>query len=176
MKTLLIVEDDYYIRDIYQRTFVKGGYAVDVAADGAEAVLKGDEKIYDLILLDIMLPKVTGIDVLKHLRMEGKPNAKTPIYLITNLGQEDIIKQAFSFGADGYLIKSQLRPNEILREVETFFQQSGQKSHAAPGGVAASAAAPGSPAPVTPPPAQPSASEPPTNPPPSSVPGDPSST
>lgn len=132
MKTLLIVEDDYYIRDIYQRTFVKGGYAVDVAADGEEAIAKGDGKTYDLVLLDIMLPKVTGIDVLKQLRMEGKPNAKTPIYLITNLGQEDIIKQAFALGADGYLIKSQLRPNEILREVETFFQQESAKQPTAP--------------------------------------------
>lgn len=131
MKTLLIVEDDYYIRDIYQRTFVKGGYAVDLAADGQEAVTKGGEKTYDLILLDIMLPKVTGIDVLKQLRTEGKPNAKTPIYLITNLGQEDIIKQAFALGADGYLIKSQLRPNEILREVETFFQQTSARQSAA---------------------------------------------
>lgn len=131
MKTLLIVEDDYYIRDIYQRTFVKGGYAVDVAADGAEAVVKGNSKMYDLVLLDIMLPKVTGIDVLKQLRIEGKPNAKTPIYLITNLGQEDIIKQAFVLGADGYLIKSQLRPDEILREVETFFQQKKQQKNPA---------------------------------------------
>lgn len=123
MKSILIIEDDYYIRDIYQRTFTKGGYTVDIAADGQQGLDKSQKTKFDLILLDIMLPHVTGIDVLRSIRTSGAINHETPVYLITNLGQEDIIKEAFTIGADGYLIKSQLRPQEILHEIDVFFEQ-----------------------------------------------------
>ena len=124
MKTILLVEDDFHIQEIYRTTFIKtGNYTVETASDGQEALVKLGSHIYDLILLDIMLPKVTGIDVLRAMRAPTSPTKDTPIILITNLGQEDIIKEAFKIGADGYLIKAQFTPLDIVREVDAFFQQ-----------------------------------------------------
>lgn len=124
MKTILLVEDDFHIQEIYRTTFIKtGNYTVETASDGQEALVKLGSHIYDLILLDIMLPKVTGIDVLRAMRAPTSPTKDTPIILITNLGQEDIIKEAFKIGADGYLIKAQFTPLDVVKEVDAFFQQ-----------------------------------------------------
>jgi len=124
MKTLLLVEDEFHIQDIYRLAFVKTGrYTVETASDGQEALVKLRAHVYDLILLDIMLPKVTGIDVLRAMRAPTSPTRNTPIILITNLGQEDIIKEAFKIGADGYLIKAQFTPQDVVTEVDAFFEQ-----------------------------------------------------
>src|SRR3989344_42398 len=124
MKTILIVEDDFHIQDIYRMAFLKtGNYSVETASDGQEALVKLRAHVYDLILLDIMLPKVTGIDVLRAMRSPSSPTRDTPIILITNLGQEDIIKEAFKIGADGYLIKAQFTPQDVVTEVDAFFEQ-----------------------------------------------------
>lgn len=122
-KKILLVEDDYFIQDIYQRAFVAAGYQITLASDGEEGKEKALAQPYDLILLDIMLPKMTGIEVLRLLRQPTASTAKTPILLITNLGQEEIIKQAFALGADGYMIKAQLKPGDVVAEVQTFFNQ-----------------------------------------------------
>jgi len=137
MKTILIVEDDFHIQDIYRMTFLKTGkYSIETASDGQEALVKLRAHVYDLILLDVMLPKVTGIDVLRAMRSPGSPTRDTPIILITNLGQEDIIKEAFKIGADGYLIKAQFTPLDVVAEVDAFFEQleqTRQASTAIPG-------------------------------------------
>ena len=133
MKTVLIVEDEFQIQDIYRMAFVKTGrYTIETASDGQEALVKLRAHVYDLILLDIMLPKVTGIDVLRAMRAPTSPTRDTPIVLITNLGQEDIIKEAFKIGADGYLIKAQFTPQDIVTEVDAFFEQMEQLKQATP--------------------------------------------
>lgn len=121
MKKVLIVEDDFYIRDIYTKNFVQGGYTVEVASDGEEALEKVKTVSFDIILLDIMLPKKTGIDVLRSYRDPSSTVKNTPVFMITNLGQEAIIKEAFKIGADGYLIKAQLTPKDMVREINNFF-------------------------------------------------------
>jgi len=123
MKKILIVEDDFYIRDIYSKNFSQSGYSIDVAVDGEEAIEKVKTNSYDLILLDIMLPKKTGIEVLRSYRDPRSPVKNTPVFIITNLGQEDIIKEAFKIGADGYLIKAQLTPKDIVGEINNFFAE-----------------------------------------------------
>src|SRR3989344_180002 len=161
MKTILLVEDDFHIQEIYRTTFIKtGNYTVETASDGQEALVKLGSHIYDLILLDIMLPKVTGIDVLRAMRAPTSPTKDTPIILITNLGQEDIIKEAFKIGADGYLIKAQFTPMDVVREVDAFFQQMAdlQNQSAAPAAaepVASPAPAPADITPAVPPQVQP---------------------
>lgn len=124
MKTILIVEDEFHIQDIYRMAFLKTGrYTIETASDGQEALVKLRAHVYELILLDVMLPKVTGIDVLRAMRAPTSPTRDTPIILITNLGQEDIIKEAFKIGADGYLIKAQFTPQDVVNEVDAFFEQ-----------------------------------------------------
>lgn len=121
MKKLLIAEDDFFIRDIYSKVFALGGYEVEVAVDGVDALDKVKATQYDMILLDIMMPRMTGIDVLKNIRALETPSKDTPIFIITNLGQQNIIEEAFKMGMDGYIIKSQVTPQQIVQEINTFF-------------------------------------------------------
>ena len=127
MEKILIIEDDMYIRELYERAFKRAGYEVQVASDGEEALEKAKEQTFDLILLDIMLPKVTGIDVLISLRGSDSTSKDTPVVLITNLGYDDIIKQAFKIGADGYLLKSKVTPKIIVEEIDSFFAKKKKK-------------------------------------------------
>lgn len=123
-KLVLLVEDDFYIRDLYQRAFKKAGYDISVAVDGQDGIEQTSNTKADIILLDIMMPKVTGVGVLKELKKEGSINKETPTFLISNLGQENIIREAFAIGADGYLLKSQLTPSEIIDEINRYFEKS----------------------------------------------------
>lgn len=123
MKKILLIEDDFFIRDIYTKSFTNAGYSVDIAIDGHEALEKVKTSAYDIILLDIMLPKITGIDVLRSFRAPNSPVENIPIFLLTNLGQDDIIKEAFKIGADGYLLKAHLKPQEIVGEINSFFAE-----------------------------------------------------
>lgn len=117
-KKILIVEDDLFIRELYERTLTQAGYAVVTAADGEEG-LKLAKDAPDLVLLDIMLPKVHGIDVLKKLK-EDQTTKNLPIVMLTNLGQENIMNEAFKIGAAGYLVKMRFEPQEIVNYVQEF--------------------------------------------------------
>src|SRR6266700_5544096 len=108
MRKILIAEDDFFIRDIYSKVFSLSGYQVEVAVDGLDALEKIQAEPFDMILLDIMMPRMTGIDVLKSVRALSTPAKTTPIFIITNLGQQNVIEEAFKLGMDGYILKSQV--------------------------------------------------------------------
>ncbi|OGC50359.1 hypothetical protein A2716_04090 [candidate division WWE3 bacterium RIFCSPHIGHO2_01_FULL_40_23] len=123
-KKILIIEDEIFIRELYQKVLEGAGYEVVGVQDGIEGLDIVKKQKFDLILLDIMLPKMTGIDVLKEIRKDEDEKLKNiPIYLLTNLGQESIIKEAFKIGADGYLLKAKYLPNQIVTEVDAFFKK-----------------------------------------------------
>ena len=121
-KKILIVEDDLFIRELYERTLTQAGYQVLPAADGDEGLKLAKDKP-DLILLDIMLPKVHGIDVLKKLK-QADDTKNIPIVMLTNLGQENIMEQAFKIGAAGYLVKMRFEPAELANYVREFLDGS----------------------------------------------------
>jgi DNA-binding response OmpR family regulator len=75
---------------------------------------------YDLVLLDIMLPKMDGLQILKGLKEKNILSKNGPVVMLTNLGQDNIVKEGFELGASGYLIKSALTPDQVLHEVHTF--------------------------------------------------------
>ena len=122
-KKILLVEDDAFVRDLYNTVLTKAGYEIEIANDGEEAVGMAGYKIYDLILLDIMLPKLTGMEVLKELRADGARAKDTPIYLLTNLGEENIMEEAYKLGANGYLLKAKYLPKQLVDEVDKFFDK-----------------------------------------------------
>ena len=98
-KKVLVVEDEIFIRELYEKVLQGAGYEVTGAQDGQEGLDKVKAGSFDLVLLDIMLPKMTGIDVLKEIKKDPDPKLnKLPVYLLTNLGQESIIKEAFKIG------------------------------------------------------------------------------
>lgn len=121
MRKILIAEDDFFIRDIYSKVFSLSGYEVQVAVDGMDALEKIKANHYDMILLDIMMPRMTGIDVLKTVRTLDTPAKTTPIFIITNLGQQNVIEDAFKLGMDGYILKSQVSPQQIVEEINNYF-------------------------------------------------------
>lgn len=121
-KKLLIVEDDQFLREFYQELLQGEGYTVDVAADGEIGLNKIQNNEYNLILLDIMLPKKDGVQVLRDLKTQGPKSANVPVVVLSNLGQDAIIKECFDLGAAGYLIKSALNPDQVLEQVKSYLQ------------------------------------------------------
>lgn len=119
-KKILVVEDEPFLRDLYRDLLREEGYQVEAVEDGEQGFDKMVLGGYDLVLLDIMLPKIDGLTILQKLQKSPprKPNGK--IVLLTNLGQEGIIKEGFNLGASGYLIKSAMTPDQILSEVKNF--------------------------------------------------------
>ena len=122
---ILIIEDDFFVRDLYNRELIREGFTVSTAEDGAEGLLKVVEEKPDIILLDIMLPKMSGLDVLKTLK-EKEETKNIPVVLLTNLGQDNIIRKGFTLGAVGYLIKAAYTPTQIIEEVKKFLRESTQ--------------------------------------------------
>lgn len=122
-KKILIVEDDQFLRDFYQELLQGEGYLVDVAADGDTAWEKAKQGGWNLILLDIMLPKKDGLHILRDLKTQPPPSPNGPIVVLTNLGHDAIINQAFSLGAAGYLVKSAMNPDEVLTQINSFLQK-----------------------------------------------------
>lgn len=123
-KRILIVEDDQFLREFYQELLQTEGYAIDVAADGDTALYKLQNNVYNLALLDIMLPKKDGVQILRDLKVHPAKSSHTTIVVLTNLGQDLVIKECFDLGADGYLIKSALNPDQVLTEVKSYLQKS----------------------------------------------------
>lgn len=117
-KKILLIEDDYFINQLYIRVLKQAGYNMILASDGLEGIKMADGS-FDLILLDVMLPKMDGINVLKKLK-ENPLTQKVPVILLTNLGQETIINTAFKIGASGYLLKMSVTPYEIAEKIKPF--------------------------------------------------------
>ena len=114
-KTILIVEDEELIAKMYARMLEHGGYQVDFANNGAEGLQKAQQKHYDLVLLDIMMPELTGIEVLNKLRGEdGHGNPDTKIVILTNLAQDKTSQEALKAQADGYIIKADIVPSQLV--------------------------------------------------------------
>jgi DNA-binding response OmpR family regulator len=118
-KKILIIEDDQEVRELYSEVLRDEGFVLDEAVDGKSGLAKVLSGKYDLLLLDIMLPKFDGLEILKTIRKKEELK-DLPVVLLTNLGREPIIKEGFELGADGYLIKSEHTPGEIVEEVKKF--------------------------------------------------------
>jgi DNA-binding response OmpR family regulator len=115
-KNVLLVEDDLFIRDLYKRQLSLAGFQIECATTGLEALQKTEQNKFDIILLDIMLPDMNGIDILKKV-MANEATKNVPVAMLSNMAQEDIMAEALKIGAKKYLIKSLLTPDEVLTEV-----------------------------------------------------------
>jgi DNA-binding response OmpR family regulator len=119
-KNVLCVEDEHFIGELYERALTKAGYKVTLIADGEEALKAAQTNIYDIILLDLMIPNLTGIDILKDLRDPARvPPIKSKIIIITNLEQREDVRANIEKQADGYLVKAELTPRELVNFVNT---------------------------------------------------------
>ena len=114
---ILVVEDETFLVKIYSVKLKKEGYEVSIANDGEEAVRLAAEVNPDLILLDLILPKMNGFEALEKMRASAV-NKTTPVIVLSNLGQEEDIKRAEALGADGYLVKANFSIQDIVAKIQ----------------------------------------------------------
>jgi DNA-binding response OmpR family regulator len=112
-KKILVVEDEHFITELYTRALTKAGYQVTNVSDGDKALKLARTNDFDVILLDIMIPQMLGVDILHVLRDE-MPNLKAKIIISTNLEQDEKIRAAIEREADGYLIKAEITPRQLV--------------------------------------------------------------
>jgi len=117
MAKILIVEDDPLMSRMYQKIFKFEGYDVEMAANGEEGLEKVKSAKPTLILLDIMMPKMNGLEVLEKLKAD--PATKTiPVVVLTNLAGQSDAEKALSMGAIKYIIKSEYEPKQVANMVK----------------------------------------------------------
>lgn len=114
---VLLVEDDVFLAGIYQKKFEMEGYKISVAENGEKGLADAKKKKPDIILLDILLPKMDGFTVLQNLRADAVTK-EIPVILLTNLGQKDDVEKGLEAGASDYLIKAHFKPSEIVDKVK----------------------------------------------------------
>jgi CheY-like chemotaxis protein len=119
-RKVLCIEDERFISELYVRVLTKAGYQVDAIADGKEALAAAQTNKYDIILLDLMLPNLSGIEILRALKgPEQDPPLKAKIIVTTNLEQREDIRADIEKQADGYVVKAELTPHELAKLLDT---------------------------------------------------------
>jgi CheY-like chemotaxis protein len=114
-KKVLCIEDELFIGELYSRALKKAGYDIIVELDGQKGLELAQTNQFDIILLDLMIPTITGIEVLRQLRDTGKtPELKAKIIITTNLEQRDEVKADIESQADGYVVKANITPRELV--------------------------------------------------------------
>jgi DNA-binding response OmpR family regulator len=119
IQTVLVVEDDRFIGEMYVRALRKAGYDVDWMVDGNDGLVAARNKSYDVILLDVMLPERRGTEILRALRGDKKdlvPDSK--IVVLTNFEQDDQSREMMERNVDAYLIKADITPKKLLAVIE----------------------------------------------------------
>ena len=120
MAKILVVEDEKDLLDIYTEILGEGGHDVSTAENGKGALDLMKDNKFDLILLDLMMPEVDGIEVLKTARGDSEKYGDPRIVILTNLSSDAVIKESFAAKADGYLMKTELAPDQVREEVNGF--------------------------------------------------------
>ena len=119
---ILLVEDDRFLRRAAEASLRQRGFAVTVAADGAEALVKVRSEIPDLILLDLLMPKLTGIEVLRALRAE-EATKKIRVLILSNSSREQDLEAIKELGVTDYLVKANLSLQELGDRVAQLLEE-----------------------------------------------------
>lgn len=114
---ILLVEDDSFLLNMYSTKFEIEGYDISTAENGEIGLELAQETAPDIILLDIMMPKMNGFEVLKELKANPR-TAKIPVIILTNINQKEDVDKGLSLGAVDYFIKAHFIPSEIVEKVE----------------------------------------------------------
>ena len=118
ISTILIIEDDRFIGEMYKRSLDQAGYVVDWVMNGKEGAIAAVAKQYDLVLLDIMLPETQGGIILDVLRGETDKIPKSRVIVMTNFDQDEEARIAMQSKADAYLIKADITPRKLIAIIQ----------------------------------------------------------
>jgi DNA-binding response OmpR family regulator len=119
---ILLIEDDTFLSGMYITKLSLESFEVLLASDGKQGLKMALEQEPDLILLDIILPKVDGFEILKAVRKEKKTK-DVPVILLTNLGQKDDVEKGLDLGATDYLIKAHFMPSEVVNKIKRLIKK-----------------------------------------------------
>lgn len=119
---ILLVEDDSFLLSMYAAKFELENFQVITAEDGDKGLKLAIKEVPDIILLDIILPKISGFEVLKRIK-ENKKTASIPIILLTNLSQKEEIDQGLALGVEDYLIKAHFMPSEVVEKIKKILEK-----------------------------------------------------
>lgn len=119
---ILIIEDDQFLLNIYATAFEKDGFKVVTSENGEDGLEQIRKNKPDIILLDIMLPGETnGLDLLEE-KSKDRDIAKIPVMILSNLEDDKTISEGLKLGANGYFIKSQSTPDDVVRNIKTIIK------------------------------------------------------
>ncbi|HSW99686.1 MAG TPA: response regulator [Patescibacteria group bacterium] len=118
-RKVLIIEDEQFISELYVRALTRAGYSATVEVDGQRGLVLAQSNTFDIILLDLMVPTITGIDILHRLRGPGTPPLKAKIVITTNLEQREGVHTEIEKQADAYLVKAEITPRELVDFLNT---------------------------------------------------------
>ncbi|MCL2280917.1 response regulator [Candidatus Saccharibacteria bacterium] len=117
MTSIAIIEDDQTIAQMYRMKFESDGFLVGVAADGRSGVEMVSRHMPDIILLDLQMPEMNGVEALKRIRkLPG--GQEIPVIVLTNLGQQEAPKDLAALGIESYIIKADLTPSQVVKQVK----------------------------------------------------------
>ncbi len=127
MAKILIADDDAFLIKIYSTHLRNDGHEVITCTDGQSALDESIAQVPDIIMLDIMLPRMNGLDVLEEIR-NHKVTKSIPVICLSNLTQEEEQKAALDLGANEFLIKARLTPSQIIEVIHKYIESSPKKS------------------------------------------------
>jgi DNA-binding response OmpR family regulator len=116
---VVLIEDDLAIAQMYQLQLVTDGFQVELATDGATGLRKVQDAPPDLILLDLRLPRLAGLDVLRAISLDPGL-VGVPVLILSNYGEPDMVREGLQLGARDYLIKSQTTPIQLSARLRDF--------------------------------------------------------
>ncbi len=116
-KTILLIEDDVVLRDLYTTRFSLENFVTEVATDGEEGLKKATDTKPHVILLDLRIPKLSGFEVLRKLKQQ-KETKDVPVIVLTALSGDEDRKAVMELGADAFLTKSETVPKQVLAEIQ----------------------------------------------------------
>lgn len=119
-RTVLLVEDDKFLRDIVERHLDAAGFAIISASTGEEALRVAQEQTVDIIVLDIVLSGISGLDVMARLKADAK-TASIPFIVFTNSDEKASLERGSELGAVKYMVKALSTPEKIVEEIRSFF-------------------------------------------------------
>ena len=113
---ILLVDDDAFLRDMYATKFAEAGDAVDVATNGTEALQKLRDSTFDVVVTDMVMPGMSGLDLLKQIKTEQR-DSPCKFVVLSNQGESSDLAAAEELGVDGYIIKAESIPSEVVKQV-----------------------------------------------------------
>lgn len=114
---ILLVEDDDSISEMYKMKFEREGYQIILLKEGKGVLEKIKQEKPNMVLLDIILPQENGFDILEELKQDTSTK-NIPVFMLTNLGQQEDIDKGKQLGADGYIVKANTTPSQVLEKIK----------------------------------------------------------